>query len=164
MLQRKLIFEVPDSHLFLGVLRAWMTFKKPEMDKTLRNELCMSETDPLNHKQLDFVIQSGLALHQSQKILLFKAFLNSALQFSICIIHYGKPQIISLKQNRLHQLDNYKQFFFTKKDYCNRQSSRSAQAIFKQWSGIHHAVIRYSSGSGQIIIRQRQANFLLTWK
>ena len=35
----KLIFEVPDSHLFLGVLRAWMTFKKPEMDKTLRNGL-----------------------------------------------------------------------------------------------------------------------------
>ena len=55
-LWRKLIFEVPDSHLFLGVLRAWMTFKKPEMDKTLRNGLIMSEMDPLNHKWLDFAI------------------------------------------------------------------------------------------------------------
>ena len=35
-LWRKLIFEVPDSHLFL---RAWMTFKKAEMDKTLKNGL-----------------------------------------------------------------------------------------------------------------------------
>ena len=37
MLWGKLIFEVPDSHLFWGVLGAWMTFKKPEMDKTLKN-------------------------------------------------------------------------------------------------------------------------------
>jgi hypothetical protein len=56
MLWGKLIFEVPDSHLFLGVLGAWMTFKKPEMEKTLRNGLSMSETDPLNHKWLDFAI------------------------------------------------------------------------------------------------------------
>ena len=42
--------------LFFGVLGAWMTFKKPEMDKTLRNGLSMSETDPLNHKWLDFAI------------------------------------------------------------------------------------------------------------
>ena len=33
-----------------------MTFKKPEMDKTLRNGLSMIETDPLNHKWLDFAI------------------------------------------------------------------------------------------------------------
>ena len=31
-----------------GVLGAWMTFKKPEKDKTLRNGLSMSERDPLN--------------------------------------------------------------------------------------------------------------------
>ena len=44
--------------LFIGVavLGAWMTFKKPEMDKTLKNGLSMSETDPLNHKWLDFAI------------------------------------------------------------------------------------------------------------
>ena len=48
--------EVPDSHLFLGVWGAWMTFKKPDMDKTLKNGLSMSETDPLNHTWLDFAI------------------------------------------------------------------------------------------------------------
>ena len=63
----EVIFEVPDSHLFWGVLGAWMTFKKPEMDKTLRNGLSMSEMDPLNHKWLDFAILSGLALHQLKK-------------------------------------------------------------------------------------------------
>ena len=47
-----------------------MTFKKPEMDKTLRNGLRMSEMDPLNHKWLDFTIQLGLALHQFKKKLL----------------------------------------------------------------------------------------------
>ena len=31
-----------------------MTFKKLEVDKTLRNGLFMSEMDPLNHKWLDF--------------------------------------------------------------------------------------------------------------
>ena len=56
MLWGKLIFEVPDSHLFLGVLGAWMTFKKPEMEKTLRNGLSMSEMDPLNHIGSDFAI------------------------------------------------------------------------------------------------------------
>ena len=51
MLWRKLIFKVPDSHLFWGVLGAWMTFKKSDMpmDKTLWNGLSMSEMDPLNH-------------------------------------------------------------------------------------------------------------------
>ena len=37
-----------------GVLGTWMTFKKPEMDKTLRHG--MIETDTLNHKWLDFTI------------------------------------------------------------------------------------------------------------
>ena len=49
-----------------------MTFKKPEMDKTLRNGLSMIETEPLNHKWLDFVIKLGLALHQFQKNLLLR--------------------------------------------------------------------------------------------
>jgi hypothetical protein len=48
--------EVTDSHVFLRVLAAWMTLKKPEMDKTLGNGLSMSETEFLNHKWLDFVI------------------------------------------------------------------------------------------------------------
>jgi hypothetical protein len=52
----KLIFGVLEKTLFWGVLGAWMTFKKPEIDKTLRNGLSMIETDPLNHKWLDFAI------------------------------------------------------------------------------------------------------------
>ena len=56
MLWRKVIFGVLEKTLFWGVLGAWMTFKKPEMDKTLRNGLSMSKTDPLNHKWLDFAI------------------------------------------------------------------------------------------------------------
>ena len=32
-------------------------------EKTLRNGLCISETDTLNYKGLDFVILLGLALH-----------------------------------------------------------------------------------------------------
>jgi hypothetical protein len=40
----------------LGVLGAWMTFKKAEMAKTLRNGSSMIETNPLNHKWLDFAI------------------------------------------------------------------------------------------------------------
>jgi hypothetical protein len=40
----------------LGVLGAWMTFKKAEMAKTLRNGLSMIETNSLNHKWLDFAI------------------------------------------------------------------------------------------------------------
>ena len=42
--------------LFWGVLGVWVTFKKAEMEKTLRNGLSMSETDPLNYKRLDFPI------------------------------------------------------------------------------------------------------------
>ena len=39
-----------------GILVAWMTFKKAEMAKTLKNGLSMSKTDPLIHKWLDFEI------------------------------------------------------------------------------------------------------------
>ena len=49
-----------------------MTFKKAEMEKTLRNGLIMSEMDPLNQKWLDFVILLGLTLHQFQTKLLLK--------------------------------------------------------------------------------------------
>ena len=42
--------------LFGGFLGAWMTFKKAEMAKILRNGLSMFETNPLNHKWLDFAI------------------------------------------------------------------------------------------------------------
>jgi hypothetical protein len=52
-------FEAPDSTLFWVVLRglgAWMTLKKFEMDKTLRNASSITETDLLNHKWLDFAI------------------------------------------------------------------------------------------------------------
>ena len=41
---------------FLGFLRAWMTFKKADMAKTLKNRLSMIKTNPLNHKWLDFAI------------------------------------------------------------------------------------------------------------
>ena len=40
----------------LGECVEWMTFKKPDMDKTLLNWLSMIEMDPLNHKWLDYVI------------------------------------------------------------------------------------------------------------
>ena len=46
----KVIFRVPS----FGVLGAWMTFKKAEMEKTLRNGLSLSETDPLNQKKVGF--------------------------------------------------------------------------------------------------------------
>jgi hypothetical protein len=41
----KVIFGVPE----IGVLGTWMTFKKAEMAKTLRNGIGMIETNPLNH-------------------------------------------------------------------------------------------------------------------
>jgi hypothetical protein len=49
----KVIFGVPEIPPLLGV---WMTFKKAEMAKTLRNGLSMIETNHLNHNWLDFVI------------------------------------------------------------------------------------------------------------
>ena len=45
-----------------------MTFKKAEMAKTLKNGLSMIETNPLNHNWLDFMILTGLTLHQFQKV------------------------------------------------------------------------------------------------
>ena len=57
----------------MGVLGAWMTFKKAEMAKTLKNGLIMIETNPLNHNWSHFVILSGLTLHQFQKKLLLSA-------------------------------------------------------------------------------------------
>ena len=54
------------GYLKLGVLGAWMTFKKAEMSKTLKNGLGMIETNPLNHNWLDFAILLGLTLHQFQ--------------------------------------------------------------------------------------------------
>ena len=56
----------PLSWGFLRVLGAWMTFKKADMAKTLKIRFSMIETNPLNHKWLDFVILMGLALHQFQ--------------------------------------------------------------------------------------------------
>ena len=53
-----------------GVWGVWMTFKRAVMAKTLKNGLCMIETNPLNHNWSDFVILSGLTLHQFQKKLL----------------------------------------------------------------------------------------------
>ena len=47
---------VPEIPPFLGVLGAWMTFKKAEMAKPLRNGLIMNETNNLNHNWLDFAI------------------------------------------------------------------------------------------------------------
>ena len=55
-----------------GVLGAWMTFKKAEMAKTLKNGLIMIEINPLNHNWSHFVILSGLTLHQFQKKLLLR--------------------------------------------------------------------------------------------
>ena len=57
-------------YLKLGVLVVWMTFKNAEMAKTLMNGLIMIETNPLIHNWLDFVILSGLTLHQFQKKML----------------------------------------------------------------------------------------------
>ena len=45
-----------------------LVFKKAAMAKTLWNGLIMIETNPVNHNWLDFVILSGLALHQFQRI------------------------------------------------------------------------------------------------
>ena len=47
------------GYLKLGVGGAWMTFKKAEMAKTLRNVLSMIEKNPLNHNWSDFMIWRG---------------------------------------------------------------------------------------------------------
>jgi len=51
------------GYLKWGILGAWMTFKKTEMAKTLKNGLSMIETNPLNHNWSHFAILSGLTLH-----------------------------------------------------------------------------------------------------
>ena len=61
------------GYLKWKVLGAWMTFKKAEMAKTLKNGLSMIKTNPLNHNWSHFVILSGLTLHQFQKKLLLRA-------------------------------------------------------------------------------------------
>ena len=63
----------PLSWGFLRVLGAWMTFKKADMAKTLKTRFSMIETNPLNHKWLDFVILTGLVLHQFQTKWLLRA-------------------------------------------------------------------------------------------
>ena len=70
----KVIFGVPEIPPLLGILGAWMTFKKAEMAKTLRNGLSMIEMNPLNHNWSHFVILLGLTLHQFQKKLLLSKF------------------------------------------------------------------------------------------
>ena len=44
------------KYMWAGVLGSWMTFKKAEMAKTLRNGLSMIEMNNLNHNWLDFTI------------------------------------------------------------------------------------------------------------
>ena len=95
MLWGKFIFEAPDSTLFLEGLRGFGgvdDLKKAEMDKTLRNGLIMSEMDPLNQKWLDFVILSGLTLHQFQTKLLLRHFkcLIHVIGVKVCIKLHDK--------------------------------------------------------------------------
>ena len=66
------IFGVLEIPPLLGVLGAWITFKKAEMAKTLKSGLSMIETNPLNHNWSHFVILSGFTLHQFQKKLLLR--------------------------------------------------------------------------------------------
>ena len=44
-----------------------MTFKKAEIAKPLKNRISMIETNPLSHNWSDFMILTGLTLHQFQK-------------------------------------------------------------------------------------------------
>ena len=60
------------EYLKWGVLGVWMTLKKAEMAKTLKNGLSMIKTNPLNHNRSHFVILLGLTLHQFKKKLLLK--------------------------------------------------------------------------------------------
>ena len=46
---RKVTFGAPEIPTLLEVLGAWMTFKKAEMAKTLKNGSSMIETNLLNH-------------------------------------------------------------------------------------------------------------------
>ena len=83
----KVFFGVPEIPLLLGVLGAWMTFKKAEMAKTLKNGLIMIETNPLNHNWSHFAILSGLTLHQFQKKLLLS---QGQASWSLSLLKYIK--------------------------------------------------------------------------
>ena len=106
----KLIFEVPDSHLFQVFWGAWMTFKKPELDKTLKNGLIMIETNPLNHKWLDFGIQSGLALHQFKKKLLLRNNFRVTKKFLIAkfdCIFFRESDVITALSKKRHEFNGH---------------------------------------------------------
>ena len=61
-----------------------MTFKKAEMAKILKNGLSMLEMNPLNHNWSDFMILTGLTLHQfKKKLLLINYFIKkSAIRYA----------------------------------------------------------------------------------
>ena len=80
-------------HLLFGVLGVWMTFKKAEMEKTLRNGLNLSEMDPINNKWLDFAILLGLALHQFQN----KTAVSIRMASDEGFFKYGKDIYITVK-------------------------------------------------------------------
>ena len=87
-------FRRPEIPLLLGVLGSWMTFKKAEMEKTLKNGLIMIETNPLNRNWSHFVILSGLTLHQFQKKLLLRNLdqFSSLQSFAKFISFWGRSQ------------------------------------------------------------------------
>ena len=70
------------GYLKWEVLGAWMTFKKAEMAKTLKNGLSMIEMNPLNHNWSHFVILLGLTLHQFQKKLLLRDMIKKIIRLS----------------------------------------------------------------------------------
>ena len=91
------------GYLKWGLLGAWMTFKKAEMAKTLRNGLNMIEMNPLSHNWSDFTILSGLTLHQFKKKLLLSrciierireviyfSYQNSCLNMSRILVKYAQ--------------------------------------------------------------------------
>ena len=56
---------------------------KADMAKTLKIRFSMIETNPLNHKWLDFVILMGLALHQFKKKWLLRELLYVEMQLTM---------------------------------------------------------------------------------
>ena len=74
-----------------------MTFKNLKWTKPLTMGLSMIETNPLNHKWLDFAIQLGLTLHQFQKKLLLGTFLwrpKSSLKPSLTVPSKSQNPIV----------------------------------------------------------------------
>ena len=86
----KVIFWVPEIPPLKGVFGAWITFKKSEMAKTLRNGLSIIEMNPLNHNWSDFAILLGLSLHQFQRKLL----LSDKIRFEVGLLHLNIPENI----------------------------------------------------------------------